>query len=116
MNNVPDADCASGSFADRGPVLPFTLLFTSQGAVSPGGVGGFRALGGSRLSDATQAVLVNPTVSSGLATMQVPLATTAAANMRSPRTAHIICEMTLDLTDEKAALLMLLRQTVERSP
>jgi hypothetical protein len=50
--------------------------------------------------------------------MQAPLATTAAAIMGSPRTAHIIWEMTLDLTDEKAALLMLmlLRQTVERSP
>ena len=141
---------------DQCTMLPFMPLFTSHGAVSPGGVGGLRALGGSRLSVAMQAVLINSTVPSGrgrtpsdrgfhagqgvgtanshfpaltcssafavsvashtLATMQAPLATTAAAIMRPPRTAHIIWEMTLDLTDEKAALLMLLRQTVERSP
>src|SRR6516164_10688537 len=160
MNNAPDADCASGGFADRGPVYHapvYAVVYLTRSG-----------LAGRRWRSASvrrQQVIgrhagcfdqFNRAVRSGshpfrqklsrrpgrrhcelpfpgldllfgircirrshtLATMQAPLATTAAAIMRPPRTAHIIWEMTLDLTDEKAALpmLMLLRQTVERSP
>jgi len=74
---------------DQCTVLPFTLLFTSQGAVSPGGVGGLRASGSSRLSAATQAVLVNSTVLCGLAGSS---GGDRCGYHALSRTAHIICE------------------------
>ena len=141
---------------DQCTMLPFMPLFTSHGAVSPGGVGGLRALGGSRLSVAMQAVLINSTVPSGrgrtpsdrgfhagqgvgTANSHFPALTCSSAFAVSvaatrwqqcrllwrqplrlscafPVPRISLCEMTLDLTDEKAAQLMLLRQTVERSP